>query len=380
MGPAGLISKAGWPAALAAAGLLLRLAYVWHTRAEPPHPDLGSFLPASVGFAHFFDTCPREPFHVWWLWLIGKFGAVSTAGIRLAGTLWFLPSFLLFCRLARRLLGERAALAAALLYVFLPAQVQSDCLGLRHVIEIFGVLLLLNTLFLPEGLRPRLAAGGAAVSFITLVLSRVNYAGSGLLAAAYAGLRLRSPRPLLALLPALLLLGGHLYNNKARTGDFLYSVNMHTYFFTNLEYIGEPGFPATYEDWQKAPHTPALKFRAWAARHSPAEFLAGCAEGLYRGLWDFYLKVYFAAGLPAMLTWALLLLYAAGAAACALDARLRFLPVLLLLFNLPYAFVAHVFWAGRFYTPFAPLALLCCVRAGELALERLPLWYKRWKK
>ncbi len=348
--------------------LAARAAYVLWTRNEPPHMDLGSFLPSSLPLTHPFDTSPREPFFVWWLWLLGKLGAGTTAWIRLATSLWAAPSLLLLFRLADRLLGRGYAWAAALLYAFRPGQVMSDAVGLRHLIETTWLLLLLNTLYDDPALLRRRAWLTAAGALAVLTLTRVTYAGSGLLLLCTAGLKGRTLRPLLALLPALLLLTGHLQNNYSRHGDALYSVNLHSYFLANLEYIGKPGFDPTFEDWQKDAYAPRLNFRQWAfGRHTPWEYVRDSAIGMSRGFWDFYEKVYFSLGLPGAAKWCLLVLYLLGLGTALAAPGLRLIPGWMLLLTLPYAFPGHVFWAGRFFSPFAPLALLLTVKGTEAA-------------
>ncbi|OGR79108.1 MAG: hypothetical protein A2X32_11345 [Elusimicrobia bacterium GWC2_64_44] len=355
--------------ALSLLGLAARIGYILWTRDAAPHPDLGSFLPSSLAFTHPFDTSPREPLFVWWLWLLGKLGAGSAAGIRLAGSLWFLPSFFLFFALAARFLGAGRAWAAAALYAFLPAQVQSDSLGLRNLQETFALLLLLNALHAPAGPKAwRLPAAALAL----LALTRVNYVLSGFLLLAAAAWRARGLRPLLALAPALLLLAPHLQNNKARHGDPLYSVSLHASYISNMENLGRPGFPATVYEWQKDPYAQRLTTRQWLfENHTPWELARDSAKGLRSGLWDFYWKVYFSLGLPGRAAVLLLGLYLLGAALAALTPGLRLLPLWLLLLTLPYAFTSHVFWAGRFFTPFAPLALLLAVLGGGRAWDTL---------
>jgi hypothetical protein len=355
--------------ALALLGLAARAGYIFWTKDAAPHPDLGSFLPAAFPFAHPFDTSPREPFFVWWLWLLGKLGAGSLTAIRLAGSLWFLPSFFLFFALAARFLGDRRAWFAVALYAFLPAQVQSDALGLRNLQETFGLLLLLNALHSPAGPKAwRLPAAALAL----LALTRVNYVLSGFLLLAAAAWRVRGLRPLLALVPALLLLAPHLQNNKARHGDPLYSVSLHTRYISNMENLGRPGFPATVEEWQKDPYAQRLTLRQWLfENHTPYQLVSDSLKGLLGGLWDFYWKVYFSLGLPGRAAVLLLGLYLLGGALAALTPGLRLLPLWLLLLTLPYAFTSHVFWAGRFFTPFAPLALLLAVLGGSRAWDTL---------
>lgn len=366
-GPEG--RRRAWLLALAALGLAARAGYVYWTRGAAPHPDLGSFLPASLPFSHPFDTSPREPLFVWWLWLLGKLGLGSLTAIRTAGCLWFLPSFFLFFSLATRLLGPGRALAAAALYAFLPAQVQSDALGLRNHLETFGLLLLLGALSAPARRREWLVP---AAALALLVLTRVNYAAAGLVLLGVPAWRRRSLRPLLALLPALLALGLHLQNNFSRHGDALYSVNLHNRYIANMENLGRPGFPATVAEWQKDPYAARLTTRQWLfENHTPYELARDSVIGLGNGLWTFYWRVYFSLGLPGRAVVLLLGLYLLGFAFAALTPGLRRLPAWLVLLTLPYAFTSHVFWAGRFFTPFAPLALLLAVCGAGAAWDVL---------
>ncbi len=360
------------PAVLAALGLAARLAHVLLTRADPPHPDLGSFLAPALSLAHPFDTSPREPLFVWWLWVLYKTGLAFPLGVRLMTALWFVPALWLFHPLARRFLGLRGAWVAAGLFAFLPAQIVSDGVGLRHSLETVGVLLLLTAAFAPEP-RQRRSFVQAAAAAAGLMLARINYLGSALLVLAAHALRTRLPRFLLAALPALFLLFFHFQNNRARHGDAFYSVNLHTYWFSNLEYIGHPGFPASFEEWQKDAHRPSLTFRQWAfERHTPAEFLKECAIGYVRCLWIFFERVYFSVGLPAGVKWGLLGLYAAGILLSLARPSQRPLFLFLSFLVLPYAFVSHVFWAGRFFAPVSPLALIFAV-AGAQSAERFLL-------
>lgn len=356
-------------AGLALAALAVRLGYVFWTRGAAPHPDLGSFLPSSLPFSHPFDTSPREPLFVWWLWLLGKLGAGSVTGIRLAGCLWSVPALLLLRELAAPFLGRRWALAACALYAFLPAQVQSDALGLRHVIETPAVLLLCLAAW-RDGRNPRRAAAALAL----LALTRVSYAFSGTLVLAAQAIRARSARPLLALL-ALLPLLPHFADNKARHGEYLYSVTLHGRYIANMENLGRPGFPATVEEWQKDPYAERLTARQWLfENHTSYELARDSLLGLLNGVWNFYFKVYYSLGLPLRVEIVLLGLYLLGLGVAALTPGQRLPPLWLLLLTLPYAFTSHVFWAGRFFMPFAPLGLMSTVfGARSAACGLLPL-------
>jgi hypothetical protein len=269
-------------------------------------------------------------------------------------------------RLAERFTGTRGAWIVLFLYAILPAQIQADTAGLRHSMEVFGAVLLLGAVSRPAsewtGLR---LPGQAALAFAILVLTRVNYTATGTMLLAYAALRSRRIRPIWAVVPALILLAVHLHNNKTRHGDAFHSVNMHTYWFANLEFAGRPGFP-TEEERRLEPHRPSLKFGEWALEHhTPGEFLKETFVGVFRCLWIFFERVYFASGLPAVVGKLLLALYLIGLAMSFFRPSDRPLGFSLCLFVLPYAFVSHVFWAGRFFVPFSPIALMLATRAAQ---------------
>ncbi|HNI57192.1 MAG TPA: glycosyltransferase family 39 protein [Elusimicrobiota bacterium] len=351
-------------------GFLARVAWVVHDRAAAPHPDLMSFHPSQLPFTHPFDTSPREPFYVWWLWILGALGADSTAAIRLLGTLWFLPNAFLLFQLVRRHWDDRTAWGALGLFAVLPGQIVSDGLGLRHLMETAGVLLFLTALRTESSLESRRTWLQAAGAFAALVLTRVTYAVPGGIFLTAAAFKNRRWRPILAGLPAALLLCFHLANNQRRNGDALYSINLHSYWYANLEFVGRPGFPATEAERQRDVYRPSLNFRRWAFEaHTPAQYLAGTIQGYGRIAWTFFAQVYYRVGLPALLTGALLALHLWGLLGALGGTPGRVALAAWVLLNFPYAFVGHVFWAGRFFVPFAPLALGLLV-AGARDLTR----------
>lgn len=373
------IKNRRWLWGIALLGLALRFAYIYFTRHEPPHPDFVSFLQPALEMTHPFDTSPREPFFVWWLWLLAKLNIVSPAGARGATALWFIPAIFLFFPLANRLAGRRGAWAGLLLYTVLPGQIQSDALGMRHLMETVGVLALLNAATEQAVANPAKTFLQRAAAFAMLLLFRINYLGSAVLILVENAIRAKRFRPLLALLPGLILLLFHFQNNRAKFNDPLHSVNLHTYWFANLEYIGQPGFPADWNEWRKNPHRASLTFRQWAfERHRPMEFVKESVLGYFRCLWIFFSKVYFTAGLPAAVTWGLLLVYGAGLLLSLFQTDWRRLFLFYSLLLWPYAFVSHVFWAGRFFAPFTPLALLFMILALQKSERFLFPRVRRW--
>lgn len=342
---------------LAWLGLAIRLAYVYGTRDQGAHPDLFSFSPTLLPLTHPFDTSPREPVFVWWLWLLGKTGIHSVAAIRAAGTIWFVPSVWLLFRLARRWGGPVSAWIAIALFAFLPAQIQGDSIGLRHLLETTGLLVLL--LFISE---PPDQNGGffrAAGSLAFLTLTRLTFATSGGLLLAWAALRTKRWVPLLAGIPAVILLLFHFHNNQVRHGDPLYSVNLHSYWFSNLEFIGRPGFPATDAERIKNTYKKSLTYRQWAFEyHTPAQYMKGTFVGFSRFFWDFFSKVYFRTGLPTLVTGIMLLWYLISWGFFLWLPAGKKVALWILFLVFPFGFIGHVFWAGRFFLPFTPLVLI----------------------
>lgn len=354
-----------WPALLVAAGLGLRIFYVDLSQTAPPRPDLGSFLAPALSLEFPYDTSPREPLYVWWLWGLSKAGLAGNVAIRLGTAFWYVPSALLLLGLARRLLGRRTALAVLALYSFLPVQIVSDTVGERHVVETTLVLLLLRAALASGALSAFLLT---AASYAGLVLIRLNYAVSGAALAAWIAVRRRRPRLLLALIPAALLLLPHFRDNRRKFGDPLMSVNIHSYWFANKEFIGRPGFHATYEEWEKDAFRPSLTYRQWAFEaHGPAEYLKETARGYVRCLWHFFANIYFAHLLPSAARWVLVFLYLAGFVRAWIRPELRLVAAGLSFLVLPFAFVSHVFMASRFFVPFSPLVLLLVGAGGRWA-------------
>lgn len=358
-----------------ALGLALRLGWVAFDRASPPHPDLSSFAPTQFPLEHPFDTSPREPLGVWWLALLSALGGTSPLAWRLAGVLWFAPNAVLMHRLLRRHWDPRTAWIATGLYAVLPSQIFSDGLGLRHLMETTGWLALWIVLKETPALeRPRSFAA-AAGAFAALVLTRVSHALSGAAFLVLGAAASRRARPLWAGLPAALLLGLHLANNAHRHGDAFHSVNLHSYWYANLEFVGRPGFHATDAERRRDVYRKSLTYREWAfGAHTPMQYLGATAAGYGRAFWTFFARVYYRLGLPGPLAAALLALHAAALGLALFNGPGRWALAALALGLFPYAFVGHVFWAGRFFVPFAPIALGLLAAGARDGARRAVQW------
>lgn len=342
-----------------AVGVAVRAVFVYITRADPPHPDLTSFLPSAVGFSHPFDTSPREPAFVWWLWGLSQIGLSGVLSVRAAGILLFIVNGTLLFFFARRCLGDRWGWVPFLLYTFLAAQIQSDTIGLRHSFETTGVLVLIETIGRDKALSGRSRWIAAATAAAGLSLLRISHLVGAALLLGFSSLRGRSVRPLLALIPAMVAAALHFQNNWARHRDPLFSINLHARWYANLEYIGKPGFDENFEEWQKDPYRPRLNYRQWVWReHRPWEVVRETLVGYQRQLWLFYRKVYFDIGLPSGVNLFLCVCLLGGYLHAFRSESGRANLAGLVLLGYPFAFVGHVFWAGRFFVPFTPLTLV----------------------
>ncbi|HNC74715.1 MAG TPA: hypothetical protein PK362_07530 [Elusimicrobiota bacterium] len=346
-------------------GYAARVGWIFQDKASSPHPDLPSFIEPSLRLLNPFDSGMREPGFVWWLWLIRQFGVSGFLGIRLVTALWFIGTAAFVFFLARRLLGEKRAWIVLGFYSFLPTQIQADGLGMRHLVESFGMAWMLWALLTAEGLSPSRRWVHAAASVALLVMVRISFLGSSALFLLYGALRRRSRALLAALAPALFLLFFHFRANERRFGDPFYTINIHSYWFANAEFIGQPGFPASFEEWQKDAHRKTLTYRQWMFdRHSPMEIVGAHLVGYYRFFWFSPEKTYFPAWFGP-LRWLALGALLVGFGTAFYSAALRPVLMAMTFYAWPYAFPGHVHWAGRFFVPVSYLFLILIVAGGE---------------
>lgn len=346
-------------------GYAARVGWILSDKAALPHPDLPGFIEPSLHLINPFNTGMREPGFVWWLWLIRHCGITSFIGIRLVTAVWFFGTSVLLFLLSRHLMGRKRAWAVVCLYAFLPTQIQADGLGMRHLVESFGMawmawLLLTGPTLTRSGLWIH-----SAVCLALLVMTRVSFLGSGALMILYDAIRRRTWVQTTALAPALLLLLFHLRANERQFGDPFYTVNIHSYWFANAEFIGKPGFPSSFEDWQKNPHQKSLTYREWMFdHHTPAEIVGAHLVGYFRFFWYSPEKTYFPSWFGP-LRWLLLGALLVGYGLAPFSATFRPVLILMTIYAWPYAFPGHVHWAGRFFVPVSFLFLMLVVGATE---------------
>ena len=364
-------------------GVVFRLLFIDYFRTQPFPPDLPWGIMQSMQSP--YDTIPREPLFVWWLWGLFKAGASGFLTVRTWTFLWYIPTALVLWVGSRRLLG-RWAWVVLVLYSALPAQIASDANGERHLLETFFTVLLWNALFI-QGLPDKVKSGGrGAVALAGMFLTRINLGVSAVLAWG-ACVRRRNQGIVFALglLPSILLLLPHFMANKRKTGDYFYSLSIHSYWFANKEFIGQPGFPATFEEWQTDPYRPSLTYRQWAFEaHSFRDYVTETVLGYKRILGGHFASFHLSVKLPPWIRLWLVLCMAVGLCGgfwfSAFRGSILFLATLIF----PFAFVSHVHMAARFYSNMAPL-IYVFIALGHLILiqagirSRLGPWIKKFQ-
>jgi hypothetical protein len=161
----------------------------------------------------------------------------------------------------------------------------------------------------------------------------------------------------------MILLAFHFRANARRFGDPLHTINIHSYWFANAEFIGRPGFPSSHEEWQRDPHRKSITYREWMFReHTPLEIVGAHLVGYSRLFWYSPAKTYFPDSFGPI-RWVFLAALPWGLVMSLRSAALRPVLIFLLMYGWPYAFPGHVHWAGRFFAPASFLFLLLIVAA-----------------
>lgn len=338
-------------------GLVFRLFYIDAFRNQSFPPD----VPWSIAraMAGWYDTFPREPLFVWWLKLLEWGGATNFLVVRTWTVLWYVPTAFLLWLGGRRLLGPWVWLALVL-HAALPVQIAADANGERHVLEAFLFIAFwvrLGTTPIPDTFK---GLGAAGLPLVGMFLIRLNLGASAALGWL---VRIRRRREILVLSPVLLAcvlaVLPHFADNKRKTGDPFRSVNIHSYWFANKEFIGRPGFASTAEEWQRDPYRLSMTYREWAFRaHSPGEYAKETVKGYPRILIAEIGGYLLAFKVPSLLRWWLIALFCLGLLGGVLESTLRPTVVYFALLILPFAFVSHVHMAPRFFAVLYPLTAI----------------------
>lgn len=209
---------------------------------------------------------------------------------RFAGVLISIGVVVMTYLVGRRLVPRGvAAFAAGIIAMNRPlAELGTE--ALRNDAITFAVLLfVLLTSVLAQRAYWRAAAGGVLAAAMALL--QISLLPVGVIALAVEGVRSRWHwrEWLLAAAPMVLLLPGHLaFNAKISGGDFMYSSTVHTRYFANQEFAGQPGFPApedlAADRYAGEPMTTFEYFALFSPMELVARGVRGMADGLVTGM------------------------------------------------------------------------------------------------
>lgn len=287
-----------WCVGLAVVGIAV--AFRWSAfldqRYLPLLPDARGYLQIALE-GSFYSTAQdhapwvREPLFPalvrLWMAMVPPTEVALRAGSAVLG---LLPVALTWM-VGRRLFAPAVGLLAAAAMAANPTLAQQSVQGLRD--DLLAALLLgalAVIVYTPRGtwLRPMLLAVlGAA-----LVLTRIGflYALVPLLAFEAWRSRWHPLQALAAVLVIVLPVIPHLaFNARLSGGDWFYSSNVHMAYYLNRAHIGEPGFPATFAEWNADPYVGGtVSLGEFVARHG----LLRSAVSLLHGYTNIFLWRY----------------------------------------------------------------------------------------
>jgi len=175
---------------------------------------------------------------------------------RFAGIWLGLLPVVLTWAVGRRLFGPLAGIVAAGMMAATPFLAEFSAEGLRDdLLSGLFLGLIAAVLYLPGHVWARAIAFGMIGA--ALALLRINNAFLLVPLLAWVAWRQRWKWGEVAVAAALAIvpLVPHLLHNaRVGDGDLLYSASVHTRYYYNLAHIGEPGFPATWADWNANPY------------------------------------------------------------------------------------------------------------------------------
>ena len=367
-------------------------------------PAVPGPLRAPVAYGHYFyHTVFREPGFIWFLRyasMAGGIPKITPATCRVASVLLGLAALSALYWYTFRRAGLVAALLAGYLYatsrvmVWVGVQVlREDTIVLTFVAF---VAMFERCLRRPAAYRPFLALGAlAGICALVRLNSHMFLDGALVLAFAATLFRhrprgvaaaawLRSVRPATwAILPAAftvmwLPIVPHMAYMKANHGDAMHAVNVHTKFYRNREFIGQPGF-MTVEEFQKTAHGgPPVSLAEYMFKlHTPAQVAAGMKDGAVRMLFGESARMAYQGARPNPAAdgfW--YIMHLAGLAALVAWRRLRWFAFLLAAFHAPGLFILQFPWVE----PRLASLAFAGFHVGCGAAVALAWWlFRRWR-
>ncbi len=318
---------------------------IWPLRLDP---DAQGYLSLARQLSWLYDTGMREPLFIWLVKIFCSFTAWSNLSLRLLTFCLSIGVIVVTYWAGVRFFNKMVGiLAAGFISVALPF-VKMSPRGLR-----FEIFIILFVVFFIRALSKNKKEQWAIASvFDGLIaglacLVRLNTIGIILLLWLYQGIRMKwnYKMALIRIGVLLMLIAPHLYNNYqiSHPPDPFHSVNIHTRYYCNQEFGGQPGFPSQEELARNAYTGEPISFLSYVFKlHSLGEVINRTALGLVSIYLGYYTKtVLFSNNLF------FYILFILGAVAL-LFSKKRILLLFLVVMEIPQAFILAypLNWSG----------------------------------
>lgn len=363
-------------AALVVVSAIPRGAAFMDARRLPLRPDARGYVDIARTRAFYDSVLPAAPWVREPLWPgMLKAASGTDAQARFAGTLLGLALVAATALVGSRVAGPVAGLSAAAMIAFSAplASMSADALRTDLI-----ALLVLGAIAAAEWLAPRPWWHAAALGLLgaALPLTQMSLLLVSVASIAWCAWRQRWRPGEIALAAALVavLLAPHLaLNRRLSGGDLFHSTTVHTRFYANAEFAGQPGWPSR-EDVRRDPYAgEPMGFGALLRNYPAGAIPVRYAEGFARALVTEFPPVILFPKAP----W-LALLMPAGLAWWAWRSDRRAYLALVAILVLPVAFFVPRGVDLRLVAPVGPLLLLATSEALVEVVRRLgEAWTRR---
>ncbi len=266
---------------------------IWPLRLDP---DAQGYLSLARQLSWLYDTGMREPLFIWLVKIFCSFTAWSNLNLRLLTLCLSIGVIVVTYWAGVRFFNKVVGiLAAGFISVALPF-VKMSPRGLRF--EIFIILFVVFFIrALSKNKKEQWAIAsvfdGLIAGFVCLV--RLNTIGIIPLLWLYQGIRMKwnYKMALIRIGVLSMLIAPHLYNNYqiSHPPDPFHSVNIHTRYYCNQEFGGQPGFPTQEEIARNAYTGEPISFLSYVFNlHSLGDVINRTALGLVSIYLGYYTK------------------------------------------------------------------------------------------
>lgn len=309
---------------------------IWPVRLDP---DAEGYLALARQLSWLYDTGMREPLFIWLIKIFCSFTAWSNLNLRFLTVALSIGVIVVTYWAGARLFNRVVGILAAGFVIFALPFIRMSVRGLRF--EIFTMLFMVFvTRALSKNNKEQWAIASVFDGLIAglVCLVRLNIIGIILLLWLYQGIRMKwnYKMPLIRIAVLLMLIAPHLYNNYkiSQPPDPFFSVNIHTLYYCNQEFAGQPGFPSQEVIAKTAYVGEPISFFSYVFKlHSFGEVINRTSLGLVSIFLGFYTKtVLFSNNLV------FYILFILGAVALLFSEK-RILLLFLIVMQIPQAFI-----------------------------------------